>query len=98
MGNILTFFEFSSTEKNLQNQITYFLETMLTEEDNQSKQFAYYSLSKSSTLKIFSFLEAIMKAPLLTEFMGFMMSVKEDIIYKYGNSFLPALITFRLRL
>lgn len=60
--------------------IIYFLETMSTEEKNQYSVSAFYQLIKLNILKTFLCSEVITSAQVLTEFMVFMMNVKENII------------------
>lgn len=55
MDNIMTFWEYLSTAVSLPKLTTYFLEIILTEENNQSKVFASYFATKLSTLKTFSY-------------------------------------------
>ena len=84
--------------KSLLNRITCFWETMLTEEDNLLKQFVFSSPSKLNILKTFSFCVETMKAALLIGFTAFMMSAREDTIYKFGNNFRCVSIICLLRL
>ena len=82
MDNIMISSGFSSTVKNPLNQITFFWEIMLIEVDNLQKLYVCCLLIRLNILRIFFFLEGIMKALQLIESMVFMKSAKEDTAYK----------------
>lgn len=65
---------------------------MWIEEDNLLRPSVFFLLTKSSILRTFFFCEETMKVLPSIEFMVFMMNVKGDITYRFGNNFLCVLI------
>jgi len=75
MDNSLILLNYSNTEDIQVIKITFFWEIISTEENNQFKSFLSFLPTKSSILKIFSFLEEIINVPVSTESMDSMINV-----------------------
>jgi len=75
MDNSLILLNYSNTEDIQVIKITSFWEIISTEENNQFKSFLSFLPTKSSILKIFSFLEEIINVPVSTESMDSMINV-----------------------
>ncbi len=72
---------------------TYLLEIMLIEGNKALRLSVYYSLLKlNSQINLICY-EETMKVKLSTELMGFLMSVRGDILFNCGQSFAGALIS-----
>jgi len=97
MANTTIFFVSLSTVDSHQRLTIYSSATMSIEVNSPSKPYAYFSHTRSSILRTFSFSVGTMNVPQSTVYMGFTMSVRGDTILSCGRHSPTASIACQLQ-